>query len=95
MSGGISAIKGFDYQAIVILSRLFDHFDGHGASALARPEGIDDLDLTGGGRHGTSPLRADQEAGGGQGWKHHPDALDARQGDRGTAAQHSRASVGK
>ena len=45
MSGGISAIKGFDYQAVVILSRLFDHFDRHGASALARPEGIDDLDL--------------------------------------------------
>lgn len=45
MSGGISAIKGFDYQAIVILSRLFDHFDQHGASAVVRPEGIDDLDL--------------------------------------------------
>ncbi|MGA8756611.1 MAG: hypothetical protein WB611_09800 [Stellaceae bacterium] len=26
MSGGISAIKGFDYQATVILSRLFDHY---------------------------------------------------------------------
>jgi hypothetical protein len=30
MLGGISAIKGFDYQATVILDRLFDHFDRHG-----------------------------------------------------------------
>jgi predicted GNAT superfamily acetyltransferase len=45
MSGGISAIKGFDYQATVILDRLFDHFDWHGPEATARPEGIDDLDL--------------------------------------------------
>ncbi len=45
MSDGISAIKGFGYQAVVILSRPFDHFDRHGAAALARPEGIDDLDL--------------------------------------------------
>ena len=45
MSGGISAIKGFDYQATVILNRLFDHFDRYGATAQARPEGIDDLDL--------------------------------------------------
>lgn len=46
MSGGISAIKGFDYQATVILDRLFDHFDRHGPSAEVRPEGIDDLDLS-------------------------------------------------
>lgn len=46
MSGGISAIKGFDYQAIVILSRLFDHFEQIGETALARPEGADDLDLS-------------------------------------------------
>lgn len=46
MSGGISAIKGFEYQAIVILACLFDHFDQHGPSAQARPEGVDDLDLT-------------------------------------------------
>ena len=46
MSGGISAIKGFDYQATVILDRLFDHFDHHGPSAKVRPEGIDDLDLS-------------------------------------------------
>lgn len=46
MSGGISAIKGFDYQATVILDRLFDHFDRFGATALARPEGDDDLDLS-------------------------------------------------
>src|ERR1039458_4286985 len=46
MSGGISAIKGFDYQATVILDRLFDHFDKHGSAAKVRPEGIDDLDLS-------------------------------------------------
>lgn len=46
MSGGISAIKGFDYQATVILDRLFEHFDGHGSTAEARPEGTDDLDLS-------------------------------------------------
>lgn len=46
MSNGISAIKGFDYQATVILDRLFDHFDRHGLAAQARPEGIDDLDLS-------------------------------------------------
>lgn len=45
MSGGISALKGFNYQAVVILSRLFDHFDRHGLAARARPEGFDDLDL--------------------------------------------------
>jgi hypothetical protein len=37
--------NGFDYQAIVILDQLFDHFDRHGADARARPEGSDDLDL--------------------------------------------------
>lgn len=46
MSGGISAIKGFDYQATVILDRLFNHFEHHGLSAKARPEGMDDLDLS-------------------------------------------------
>lgn len=45
MSGGISAIRGFDYQATVILDLLFDHFDRHGPSASVRPEGDDDLDL--------------------------------------------------
>lgn len=45
MSGGISAIKGFDYQATVTLDCLFDHFDRHGATATVRPEGTDDLDL--------------------------------------------------
>lgn len=45
MSGGISAIKGFDYQATVILDRLFDLFDQHGSTAYVRPEGEDDLDL--------------------------------------------------
>ncbi|MGN5796655.1 hypothetical protein ACNQOT_03005 [Acinetobacter baumannii] len=46
MSGGISAIKGFDYQATVILDCLFDLFDKYGSSAYVRPEGEDDLDLT-------------------------------------------------
>jgi hypothetical protein len=46
MSGGISAIKGFDYQATVILNRIFDHFEQYGPTALARPEGKDDLDLS-------------------------------------------------
>jgi hypothetical protein len=46
MSGGISGIKGYDYQAIVILSRLFDHFEQFDATASARPEGSDDLDLS-------------------------------------------------
>jgi RecA/RadA recombinase len=45
MSGGISAIRGFDYQATVILDLLFDHFDQHGPAAQVRPEGVDDLDL--------------------------------------------------
>jgi hypothetical protein len=45
MSGGISAIRGFDYQATVILDLLFDHFDRHGPGASVRPEGKDDLDL--------------------------------------------------
>ncbi len=45
MSGGISAIRGFDYQATVILDLLFDHFDRYGPSASVRPEGGDDLDL--------------------------------------------------
>ena len=46
MSGGISAIRGFDYQATVILDWLFDHFDRHGQAAHVRPEGVDDLDLS-------------------------------------------------
>lgn len=45
MSGGISAIKGFDYQATVILDRLFYLFDQHDDTAYVRPEGEDDLDL--------------------------------------------------
>ncbi len=44
-SGGIHALKGFDYQATVILDLLFNHFDNHGSAARARPEGLDDLDL--------------------------------------------------
>lgn len=45
MSGGIQALRGFDYQATVILDRLFAHFDEHGIHGTARPEGRDDLDL--------------------------------------------------
>lgn len=41
--GGIHAIRGFDYQATVILNRLFAHFDAHGAGAMVRPEEVDDL----------------------------------------------------
>ena len=46
MTGGVSAIKGFDYQATVILDRLFDHFAAHGPTARVHPESLDDLDLT-------------------------------------------------
>jgi len=46
ISGGIIALRGFDYQATVILDRLFAHFDEHGPDATVRPEGADDLDLT-------------------------------------------------
>lgn len=45
MAGGISAIRGFDYQATVILDLLFQHFESHGPGAIVRPEGKDDLDL--------------------------------------------------
>jgi hypothetical protein len=45
MSGGRIAISRVDYQAIVILDQLFDHFDQHAGDARARPEGKDDLDL--------------------------------------------------
>jgi hypothetical protein len=45
MAGGISAIKGFDYQATVILHVLLDFFDQYGSAARVRPEGLDDLDL--------------------------------------------------
>lgn len=46
MTGGISAIKGFEYQATVILDRIFDHFAVNGSSARVRPEGDDDLNLS-------------------------------------------------
>jgi len=45
MLGGIIALRGFDYQATVILDCLFDHFEQHGLSARVRPEGEDDLEL--------------------------------------------------
>jgi hypothetical protein len=45
MSGGTIALRGFDYQATVILDRLFAHFDEHGPDAMARPKGADDLYL--------------------------------------------------
>ena len=44
MSGGISAIKGFDYQAAVILELLLEHFRKH-PEGRVWPEGLDDLDL--------------------------------------------------
>ena len=47
MSDGISAIKGFDYQAVVILDRLFQHFDQHGAAAQVRPVGLPVLAILG------------------------------------------------
>ena len=46
MSGGRSAISGFDYQATVALDLLISHFTQHRDTATVRPEGIDDLDLT-------------------------------------------------
>lgn len=45
MSGGLFAIRGFDFQATVILDLLIRHFDAFGPAAWARPEGTDDLDL--------------------------------------------------
>jgi hypothetical protein len=60
MSGGISAIKGFDYQATVILDRVFRHFDERGRGAMARPERIDDLDLTWTGPDGEELCRLEQ-----------------------------------
>jgi hypothetical protein len=35
MSGGISAIRGSDYQATVIVDLLFDHFEHHGLASAA------------------------------------------------------------
>jgi hypothetical protein len=62
MSNGINALKGFDYQATVILDRLFDHFERNGPDARARPEGEDDLDLSwienAGERGARTPARA-------------------------------------
>ncbi|MET4374126.1 hypothetical protein ABIA99_006854 [Bradyrhizobium sp. LB12.1] len=45
MANGVIAIRGFDYQATIILEALFDHFEAHGPDAKVRPEGQDDLDL--------------------------------------------------
>lgn len=45
MANGVIAIRGFDYQATIILEALFDHFETHGPDAKVRPEGQDDLDL--------------------------------------------------
>jgi hypothetical protein len=60
MSGGIHALRGFDYQATVILDRLFTHFDEHGTGAWVRPEGADDLDLTWVADDGSPHLRFEQ-----------------------------------
>ena len=43
---GLQAIRGFDYQATVILDLLLTHFESSDGRARARPEGEDDLDLT-------------------------------------------------
>lgn len=60
MQGGIHAIRGFDYQATVILDRLFALFDAHGAGATARPEGIDDFDLAWNAANGVQHRRFEQ-----------------------------------
>ncbi|MHA7685899.1 HEAT repeat domain-containing protein [Cupriavidus sp. PET2-C1] len=45
MSGGETAIRGFDYQATVILDEIMTHFATWGEDGFVRPEGEDDLDL--------------------------------------------------
>ncbi|RKG61236.1 ATP-binding protein [Corallococcus sp. AB011P] len=45
MTDGISALEGFDYQAMTALELMLEHFKAHGPTARARPEGIEDLDL--------------------------------------------------
>jgi hypothetical protein len=44
MSGGVSALEGFDYQAIVILELALAHFEQHPDGSV-RPEGRDDAEL--------------------------------------------------
>src|SRR5689334_5796585 len=44
MSGGVHAIEGFDYQAMVILELALKHFQ-EDAGGRVRPEGSDDADL--------------------------------------------------
>jgi hypothetical protein len=44
MSGGVTAIEGFDYQAIVILELSLEHFERHPGGSV-RPEGKDDASL--------------------------------------------------
>jgi len=53
MSGGETAIRGFDYQATVILDEIMTHFAAWGADGFVRPEGEDDLDLF----EGLGPIR--------------------------------------
>ena len=60
MSGGIQALRGFDYQSTVILDRLFAHFDEHGLNGSVRPEGADDLDLSWVGSDGSIHERFEQ-----------------------------------
>lgn len=45
MTDGISALEGFDYQAMVALELMLEHFDRSGSGARARPEGVEDVDL--------------------------------------------------
>jgi hypothetical protein len=44
MSGGVTAIEGFDYQAIVILGLSLEHFERQPGGSV-RPEGRDDASL--------------------------------------------------
>jgi len=53
MSGGETAIRGFDYQATVILDEIMTHFGTWGEDGFVRPEGEDDLDLF----EGLGPIR--------------------------------------
>jgi len=53
-TGGIVALRGFDYQATVILDCLITHFEEYGSKASVRPEGIDDLVLNWTGEDGAS-----------------------------------------
>lgn len=44
-SGGIIALRGFDYQSTVVLDLLFNLFNQYQHNVSVRPEGEDDLDI--------------------------------------------------